>query len=158
MSVLNNSNSNSRIMRSCSFPDVMENQEDNKPPPIRISAQVNNAPQDFVVVKDGHSAGQSVVSAYKVSKSSASHPILSPRPPTQPVDNPLESFDPARLRAELSLKSKEDVIEEVVEAKRALLRHEVEIKRLKRQVWVAEGASGGLGEQAPAMLSYRIVH
>lgn len=134
-------------MRSCSYPDVMENQEDNKPPPIRISAQVNSAPQDFVVVKGGHSAGQSVVSAYKVSKSSASQPMLSPRPPTQPTENPLESFDPTRLRAELSLKTKEEVIEEVVEAKRALLRQEVEIKRLKRHLWVAEGAGGGLGEQ-----------
>lgn len=123
------------VLRSSSYGNVMDNPE-GKPTPILIgeinTAEVNNNPQDYVLVNGG---AKGMKAAVRIKKSQ-----LSPRPP---LDSPREQFDANRLREELSKKTKDELREELIEAKWKLLSQEAEIKRLKaNKVWgVADGPS-----------------
>jgi hypothetical protein len=144
-------------LRSCSFGDVMDNSNSDpaaKPPPILTdgedkantinTATVNNNPQDYVLVNGG--AKGSGKAAVRITKSQASSSQASPRPPlTGPgpgpgPDSPI--CDARRLREELSLLSKEEVIERAIEDQWTILSQAAEIRRLKERMWGAgDGAT-----------------
>ena len=133
--------SENRMLRSCSYGDVLDGSE-NTPTPIYIgdtsTADVNNNPGDYVVVKNAN--GQ----LCKVKKSTGS-----PRPPFLPVDtsSPVERFDVEKLKSVYIEKSKEDLIMDLIERDRLVAHQSTELRRLNRLL-AKHGASNVIGNSS----------